>query len=148
MERYNGTIPPTYFRSAKVVLFVYAVDNPESIDDIESWADSVRPGRLQYAGHTGDIMRVLVANKIDLASGGSEDVVSTDRGKNTAESLDADLFFEISALHGTGFDDFFAALVREIRKKAPDSEKEEQLQNTVSLAARNNHHGGSKSGCC
>lgn len=124
MERFEGTIPPTYFRSAKVVIFVYSIAD-DTIDDISSWTDSVTPQRL---GGMDDLIRVLVGNKVDLEG---EREVTTDRGKEVAKILDIDMnmFFEISALEGIGFDEMFEDIVRKIREDANKG----KLQTTLSL---------------
>ena len=111
MERYEGTVPPSYFRHAKAVIFVYAIDNKESIDNIIHWADSVTPQRLEFVGTHKGIIRFLVGNKSDLEDGRE---VATSRGKDTADNLDIDSenFFEISAKEGGGFDDLFQAVAR------------------------------------
>ena len=48
----------------------------------------------------------------------SEREVERERGLNVADQfkIDKDLFFEISAKDGTGFDEFFEAVVQEIRE--------------------------------
>ena len=124
MERFEGTIPPTYFRSAKVVMFVYSLTDNDSISNVESWMDSVSPQRIGTAG----MIHVLVGNKVDV----DEREVETDRGSQVAENcgIDKGLFFEISALEGTGFDEMFEALVRAIRKSGRD----EGLTGTLSLS--------------
>lgn len=122
MERFEGTIPPTYFRSAKVVVFVYSISSSDSINSIVNWADSVSPQRLEYVGHMGEIIRVLVGNKVDLED---DRDVPTSRGEETASNYDIDenLFFEISAKTGKGFDEMFEAIVREIIKKSKGKEQ-------------------------
>ena len=111
MERYEGTVPPSYFRQAKAVIFVYSIDNPETIDNIMHWSDSVSPQRLEFVGTRGEILRVLVGNKSDLED---DRQVSTKRGKDTAEALEIgnENFFEISAKSGKGFDELFQFVAR------------------------------------
>ena len=64
MERFEGTIPPTYFRSARAVILVYSISSTDSINNIESWMESITPQRLEYVGHIGEILRVIVGNKV------------------------------------------------------------------------------------
>jgi GTPase SAR1 family protein len=137
MERFEGTIPPTYFRSAKVVIFVYSITENDSISNIESWMDSVSPQRIGAGG----IIRALVGNKVDMEA---DREVDTERGRQVAENcgIDRDLFFEISALEGTGFDDMFQALVRAIRNFG----KEEALAG-ISLSANDGKRTDKKTGC-
>lgn len=141
MERFEGTIPPTYFRAAKAVIFVYSVTEPDSINDIESWMDSVSPQRMEYMGNKpAEIIRFLVGNKIDL-EGELERTVDTDRGAQVAENCEIERshFFEISALNGDGFEEMFENIVREIWKG-----EESKPSATVSLSS--NGGGGSGSG--
>ena len=113
MERYEGTVPPSYFRQAKAVVFVYSITNTESIDNIMHWSDSVSPQRLQFVGTNIEILRVLVGNKSDLED---DRQVSTKRGKDTAETLEMapENFFEISAKSGAGFDKLFETIARKL----------------------------------
>lgn len=68
----------------------------------------------------GEIVRVLVGNKIDLES---ENDVAAERGRQVAENcgIDKNLFFEISALEGTGFDEMFEDILRAMRKCGKDA---------------------------
>lgn len=143
MERFEGTIPPTYFRSAKCVIFVYSVIDMDSVNNIENWIESVSPQRMQYMGVEG-IVRVLVGNKIDLED---ENDVTTDRGKEVAENcgVDRDMFFEISALEGTGFDEMLEAIVREIRHDQKESSNTATL--SLSDSAKKNGISTRCSGC-
>ena len=71
--------------------------------------------------------------------------VERERGLNVAEQfdIDKDLFFEISAKDGTGFDELFEAVVREIRKSGESSSSQAQV-----LTAPVGGKSGGKSGCC
>ncbi len=66
MERFEGTIPPTYFRSARAVIFVYSIISADTINNIESWTESVSPQRLEFVGNMGEIIRVIVGNKVSV----------------------------------------------------------------------------------
>lgn len=96
---------------------------------------------MQYmGGGAGEIVRVLVGNKVDLEE---EKEVSTDRGRQVAENCDIDkgLFFEISALEGTEFDEMFEAIVREIRNA------ENPTSATATLSLSRAEKTGKSSGC-
>ena len=104
MERFTSTIPPTYFRNAKVILLVYSIDNADSISDMPGWVENYSPSRL--GGSIPNAIPVLVGNKCDL-----EDTrdVSVTRVKETAsicEIPEANVF-EVSTLNGNGFDELF-----------------------------------------
>ena len=111
MERYEGTVPPSYFRQAKAVIFIYSIANTESIDNIMHWADNVSPQRLQFVGTNIEIVRMLVGNKSDLDD---DRQVSRKRGQDTAENLEIEPenFFEISAKSGNDFDRLFEVIAR------------------------------------
>ena len=110
MERFEATVPPTYFRNARAVIFVYAVNNQESIDNIIHWTESVSYQRLGDMSQT--LIRALVANKIDLED---ERIVEKERGLNTAErcEIDKEMYFEVSAKSGEGVDEMFNPKVSE-----------------------------------
>jgi len=115
MERFEATVPPTYFRNARAVIFVYAVNNQESIDNIIHWTESVSYQRLGDMSQT--LIRALVANKIDLED---ERIVEKERGLNTAErcEIDKEMYFEVSAKSGKGVDEMFNSVARMIKRPA------------------------------
>lgn len=122
MERYEGTVPPSYFRQAKAVVFVYSITNTESIENIMHWSDSVSPQRLQFVGTDVQIARFLVGNKSDLDD---DRQVSINRGKDTADNLELEpeSFFEISAKSGSGFDELFQVIAQKFVKTAGEEKK-------------------------
>ena len=103
MERYTYTIPPTYFRHAKVVLLVYSFDNIESLTDLEDWVTNFHATRI--GNESTDIIRVLVGNKSDLKTDDSISRLALGVAANC--EVPEDLMFEISALKGDGFDNMF-----------------------------------------
>ena len=122
MERFEGTLPPTYFRNAFSVIFMYAINNSESISSIALWADSVS---VQHIGDQGkNIIKALVGNKCDLEE---EREVNTMRAKETAQRSDIkdDMVFEISAKTGEGVEEMFAKVARafQMRQKKLEPSK-------------------------
>ena len=114
MERFEGTLPPTYFRNAFSVIFVYAINNSESISSIPSWADSVS---VQHIGEQGkNIIKALVGNKCDLED---EREVNKMRAKETAQrsEIGEKMVFEISAKTGDGVEEMFTAIAREFKSR-------------------------------
>ena len=105
VERYTQTIPPTYYRRAKVVLLVYSVDNCDSFHAISSnWIDNTSSTVDENS------ITALVGNKCDLEEGeDTEQFVSRQRALTLATNLEIDqeLVFEISALSGNGFRELF-----------------------------------------
>ena len=119
MERFEGTLPPTYFRNAFSVMFVYAIDSSDSISSIPSWADSVS---VQHIGDQGkNIIKALVGNKCDLED---EREVNAMRAKETAQRSDIadEMVFEVSALTGEGVEKMFATIASEFKKRGKKSE--------------------------
>ena len=114
MERFEATVPPTYFRNAKAVIFVYAINDQESINNIIHWSESLAPQRL--GDMSQKLIRALVANKIDLP--GEERVVTKKSGSDTAENCDIgkEMFFEVSAKTGEGVNEMFAAVAQMIKQ--------------------------------
>lgn len=138
LERYEGTVPPSYFRSASAVIFVYSISDQESIDNTVNWSDSVCPQRLEFVGTSGNIMRALVGNKSDC-----DRLVSKNRAIETAElcGINPEMVFEISAKEGNGFDDVFFTIARKLTSQGNDTSS----QPTVNLRTGKSKSG---SGCC
>ena len=113
MERFEATVPPTYFRNAKAVILVYAINDQESINNIIHWAESLAPQRL--GDMSQKLIRALVGNKVDLED---ERVVQKKRGSDTAElcEIDKEMFFEVSAKTGMGVNEMFAAVAQMIKQ--------------------------------
>lgn len=109
MERFTYTIPPTYFRHAKVVLLVYSVDNIESLTDLEDWVTNFDAARI---GDNSEIIRVLVGNKSDLTT--SESIERLADGVAQKCEVPDDMKFVISAKSGDGFDDMFSAIAERV----------------------------------
>jgi small GTP-binding protein len=85
-ERFRA-LAPMYYRDAQFALLVYAIDNRESFDEIDSWYDAL----VQDCSPMPHI--VLVANKIDLVDCRQ---VSLEEGRALAKRLSA-MFFEVTA---------------------------------------------------
>ena len=107
VERYTQTIPPTYFRKARVVLLVYSVESSDSFHAISSnWIDNTT------ATDDSSIM-VLVGNKCDIDRDEEvERAIPRHRAETLATNLDIEttLVFEVSALTGKGFKELFDAV--------------------------------------
>lgn len=120
MERFEGTVPPTYFRNAFAVIFVYAINSQESINNMASWADSISYQRIGDTSKT--IVKALVGNKADLKN---DREVSATRRNATAEQAEIKehLVFEVSALTGDGVDKMFSTIAKELKgiHKEPES---------------------------
>ena len=62
------------------VVFVYDVNNIETLMALDSWVDEV-----EEHGVGQDLPRVLVGNKLDEAEAGTEDVVTTNTAQRWAD---------------------------------------------------------------
>ena len=131
MERFEGTVPPTYFRNARAVIIVYAIDNRDSIDNIPHWAESMSIQRL--GNMSMELIKVLVGNKLDLDKEGSGGrAVSKQRGFDTADvcDIDKDMVFEVSAMTGEGVDAMFNTLARKLIQQGVSQTKSPLPQET------------------
>ena len=141
MERYTYTIPPTYFRHAKVVLLVYSFDNIESLTDLEDWVTNFHATRI--GNESTDIIRVLVGNKSDLKTDDSISRLALGVAANC--EVPEDLMFEISALKGDGFDNMFQKIAERVSQ--PDTGSKPQ---TTSIRVTKNDSNSKKqaNSCC
>ena len=121
VERFTQTIPPTYYRRAKVVILVYSIDNNDSFQAISNnWLDN-------YAScHDEKSLTVLVGNKCDLKQRWEEldEFIPRKRALTLAGNceIEMDMVFEISALTGKGFQamlDDVAVRMREFMNPKP-----------------------------
>lgn len=118
MERHLSTIPHTYFRSAKVLLLVYSIDEKETFDSLTSWVENAISART--ASGQEAIITAIVGNKLDLES--SRDV-SQERVKNFAQlnEIDEDMIFEVSALDDTNLTEMFEAIALKVHPLAAET---------------------------
>ena len=105
-ERYHNITSQIYKGSDGIVL-VYDVNDEVSFSKIKDWIEQIKSNISE-----GDISLVLLGNKCDIV----ERAVSQQRGQEMAESLQIS-YFETSALNGTGINEAFEGLTKEIMKK-------------------------------
>ena len=130
MERHLSTIPHTYFRSAKVLLLVYSLDDKETFDSLTSWAENATSART--ASRQDSIITAIVGNKLDLES--SRDV-SEQRVKSFASlnEIDDDLIFEVSALEDRNLQEMFDTIALKVHPLAAETiAKNSQIGKTTS----------------
>lgn len=118
VERYTQTIPPTYYRKAKVVILVYSVDNSDSFNAISSnWVDIPSSAEDTH-------LTVIVGNKCDLNEDEeAEQFVPRRRAQTLASNheIDQSLVFEISALTGKGFQELFDRVAVMMQPETPST---------------------------
>ncbi|MBA7632102.1 hypothetical protein ES703_39644 [subsurface metagenome] len=104
-EKYN-VIRSMYFQGCEGALLVYDVTRYNTFDNIKSrWLRDFK----KYIRKEG--VYVLIGNKIDLSK---ERVVSTEKGKDLAEKINASHFIETSAKLGENIEEAFLLLVKQI----------------------------------
>ena len=94
MEKYQSTLPPTYFRQARAIIFVYAINDEESFTGLNNWLDNVAVVR--------DTIRVIVGNKTDLSNVSSNKCVDSSTAAQWASNndIDSSMVFRVSAKSG------------------------------------------------
>ena len=108
-ENHNFEVIPSFWQ-CDVFLYVYAIDDSETMDSIVSWYDA---SFLTAHYHSDRVFGVLVGNKCDLED---KREVSIERGRNMLDNLDleGDSFFEVSVKTGEGFDRLFEFLAHKL----------------------------------
>ena len=135
MERYTQTIPPTYYRRAKVVLLVYSVDNNDSFHSISgNWLENT-------SSADDSSLTVLVGNKSDLENRRHEieEFIPEHRALTLADNLDIDqdLVFQISARTGKGFQEMFDSLAVRIKDMMTERPLPDVQQNVETTRQKN-----------
>lgn len=93
-ERFRSILP-AYYRGSDLAIFVYSVDNPNSLTNVPVWINDLQ----NHVPH--DTLKYVVGNKCDLRR-----KVSYDDGVTMANLYSAS-FGEISAKDGTNIDNLF-----------------------------------------
>lgn len=99
-ERF-GAVTANFYRGAHCILFCYDCTVEQTFKKVENWFRKVNEQA------STDIMKVLVANKIDLED---QRVISRDDGQSIAKKYDMK-YYEVSALSGFGVVEMYDELV-------------------------------------
>ena len=95
-----------FFQGVVGALFVYDTTRDASLQNIESkWLNDLN----EYCDQ--DLAYILIGNKIDLED---SRVVSTERGRELADKINASAFVETSAKYGHNVEEAFKKLVTKI----------------------------------
>ena len=105
-ERYRN-ITNQIFKGADGIVLVYDVNNEVSYAKIKDWIEQITSNVSR-----DEISLVLLGNKCDI----EERVISKEKGQEMADELKVK-YYETSALAGTGIDEAFEGLTKEILKK-------------------------------
>ena len=96
-EVYRSLIS-SFYRNSSLAIIVYAIDNQESFDSLESWLDEIK-------SQTHPNLKIfLIGNKNDLEN---QRVVSKESAEELAKEHDIDLFMETSAKTGNNAKEVF-----------------------------------------
>lgn len=104
MEKFQTTLPPTYFHFAKSIIFVYDVSEVENFEGLPGWIEGVE-GFAQHA------VKAIVGNKCDL-----EKRVDDSRAKQLAQNFDIseDMVFFVSAKNNDGVREMFEKIANKL----------------------------------
>lgn len=103
-ERFR-TITSGYYRGAHGIIMVYDVTNEDSFENMKQWLKEIERYSLP------NVLKLLVGNKTDLKR-----VVSTEQGRNFADSLEID-FIETSAKNANNIDEVFYHMATKIKSQ-------------------------------
>jgi len=124
----------TYFRSAKVVVFVYDQNNKQSFIDLSNWIDIVR----QETSNNHNIAIIIVASKCELPSAVNEKEVY-----NFVSSLNnywnIVKFTKVSAKTGEGISELFSDIIGNVIANL-ELDKDIIYLNSPKQSIRSNFH--------
>ena len=129
-ERYHN-ITSQIYKGADGILLVYDVTEESSFIKIKDWMEQI----ITNIGGD-DISIILVGNKCDI----QERAISKESGQEMANSLKVN-YYETSALNGTGINEAFEGLTKEIMKK-------KNLSHEVRNISLDSTHHPNKKKCC
>ena len=115
-ERFR-TITSSYYRGADGIILVYDVTDVNALEGVRQWLNEIN----RYAANEAD--RILVGNKIDNKA---DKKIDTETAAEFADGLGFS-FFETSAKEGTGVEEMFRALTKQIMERVhpgPKGDKE------------------------
>ena len=114
-EVYRSLIS-SFYRNSSLAIIVYAIDNQESFDNLESWLDEIK-------SQTHPNLRIfLIGNKSDLED---QRLISKETAEELVKDHNIDLFMETSAKTGINAQDVFvkaAKMLLEDYKKYSENE--------------------------
>ncbi len=134
-EVYRSLIS-SFYRNSSLAIIVYAIDNQESFDNLESWLDEIK-------SQTHPNLKIfLVGNKSDLSD---QRAVSKESAEELAKEHNLDFFIETSAKLGTNSREVFikaAQILLEDYKNYKDKEGKDPNMSTekssISLTSQEN----------
>ena len=145
-EIYRSLIS-SYYRNASLAMMVYAIDNKESFNHIESWLKEIK---LQS---NPDIKIFLIGNKADLEE---ERQVQFNTAKTFKEENEINYFSEASAKNGINAKEVFIEAAKllfkeHLKYKERNFKKIQNENNKVPIpvkVTKNDKNSRKKGGCC
>eukprot|EP00301_Raphidiophrys_heterophryoidea_P027846 c9850_g1_i1.p1 GENE.c9850_g1_i1~~c9850_g1_i1.p1 ORF type:complete len:205 (-),score=51.91 c9850_g1_i1:349-963(-) len=119
-ERFRS-ISSTYYRGAHGIVIVYDITNPESFNNVSRWLADV----AKFA--KGNVNKILVGNKLDLASARQ---VTEKEAMDFASSNEL-AYVEASARTGANVGHVFETLTKQIRKRMDGTVPTESKPNAL-----------------
>lgn len=131
-EMYRG-LAPMYYRNAKIAFLVFDLTSKKSLSAVTYWANELKVNGGE------DIVLVVCGNKSDL----DEAREVTEEMANKVSSELGAIYFETSAINGTGIERMFQQATQSAIQKRKEGETPNKEEMIV-LDQSNNE----KKGCC
>ena len=132
-ERYHN-ITSQIYKGADGIILVFDVNEEISFSKIKDWIEQIKSNVSQE-----EISLILLGNKCDI----EERAISKEQGQEMANSLNLK-YYETSALNGTGINEAFEGLTKEIMKKKKVINSDGRTISLTSTQKAKNQ----KKGCC
>ena len=132
-ERYHN-ITSQIYKGADGIILVFDVNEEISFTKIKDWIEQIKSNISQ-----DEISLILLGNKCDI----EERAISKEQGQEMANSLKIN-YYETSALNGTGINEAFEGLTKEIMKKKKVINSDGRTISLTSTQKAKNQ----KKGCC
>ena len=134
-EVYRSLIS-SFYRNSSLAIIVYAINNQESFDSLESWLDEIK-------SQTHPNLKIfLIGNKVDLED---QRIVSKETAEELAKEHKIDLFMETSAKTGANAKEVFIKaakiLVEDYKKYSQEEGRDSNMtgdKSSISLSSQDN----------
>ena len=124
------SINKIFFRDAKIILIVYAIDNRNSFDNTEFWINYVKENITE-----DKYTIALIANKSDLYE---NQMVMEEEAKEAAEKFGIDFFTTSAKQDANGFRKYVNGLIKEYIRKylVKENENEKDKKKNLKIKKR------------
>jgi len=154
-ERFKA-LSNLYFRGAKAIIFVYAINSRDSFEDVNDWISTAK----QHCDNE-EFIGCLIGNKLDLER---QRQVSYEEGLELAQQNNY-LFLEVSAKAKLGIDNIFEDILNLVLQQKEEKEmakillqqqqqqfgvddQHDQINNRIDLTDVNHDPNVGYGGCC